>query len=1058
MKPPTPENLPPSPDDVPEGLPHDTRQTFDPGRPKVLPLAGADNATEVGPALRPPSSAPAAESEFSKMKLAGGLGERFSPQGYVNKGGFGEVWKALQVSIDRVVAVKKVRSDLRAAANPTRRAEIDMLFRREAYTAASLEHPNIVPIYDLGNSETGEPILAMKLVQGDPWDAVIERDFITLEVGAFLARHLPILIAASNAVAYAHYKGIIHRDLKPSQVMVGRFGEVLLMDWGLAMRVGDPTDAGDEHFVSSAGIATSATATNPAGTPAFMAPEQTVSSTEELGPWTDVFLLGGTLYFLLTGMPPHHGGSRMETYFRAKNGKVKPPQDASPDREVPKELAAIAMDAMAKDPLDRIPSVEAFIERLNDYLSGESRRRESEEIVAQVEDTLKRASGSYALYSECVVNLGNARALWSANPGIWPLEQRVFIEFAEAALANRDLTLATVQAERLTLGVERTALLSRIEQTEKVLRNQKRERRIALAAVGVMVVLFAVTGFQFAFEQARARAIADRARAEAVASREEAERSRERAEGLTDFMLTRLREQLKPIGRLKLLDDVASEALEYYNSVGRANLGPEALRKQSIALFNIGDVSRDTGRSDEALRAYEGALERRVSLAERSPDDVRAAVEVIATRNAIARLHLQRGDLPRAEKEANAALAASQALAEKSPAHTGNARQLATSYTNLALVQMEQGKSEEATASIREAIAVSEAAFAREPNERDLQVDCAAGYSNLGLMLQRSGDPQGAINAHRKALELREAIEAAQPTNTTNQFSMARTLLALVPLHGMRGEMPPAREASDRALALLERLVAIDPLNLEWQQGLSASLNVQAMMHSRDRDAAAAEEALNRALEIREYLVAQDGSNAAWLRDLSVAYNQLAAVAVARGDQAAALALLRKDLAIAERLSKLDPTNEVWKHDLAISYQGVGERLASLGQDVEALTYLRKGLPLFRSIFESDAKSLVAANDLAWAHVVLGELLARLEERENAKADWEAAVRVLAPFLPEPEGAEPGTMDTYARALLHLGRVDDARPWVAALLAAGWEEEGLLRLARKHGLAPPAAE
>jgi serine/threonine protein kinase len=1057
MKTPAPEgdNAPIFVDGVPEGLPEDSGQTFDPGRPKLLVVASAANPTEVGPASRPPSSGtPGQKTPSAEIKFEGDLGERFTPQGYVNKGGFGEVWKALQVSLDRVIAVKKIRSDLRAAANPTRRAEIDIVFRREAYTAASLEHPNIVPIYDLGDSENGEPILAMKLVQGDPWDAVIERDFISLEVGAFLARHLPILIAASNAVAYSHYKGIIHRDLKPSQVMVGRFGEVLLMDWGLAMRVGDPTEPGNDHFTSSAGIATSATATNPAGTPAFMAPEQTVSSTEELGPWTDVFLLGGTLYFLLTGMPPHHGGSRMETYFRAKNCKIRHPQEASPDREVPKELAEIALDAMAKDPLDRIPNVEAFVARLNNYLSGESRRRESEETVAAVEETLKHASGDYALYSECVVNLGNARALWLANPAIRSLEERVFSEFAESALANRDLTLAAVQAERLPLGLQRTGLLTRIEQTERTLKNQKRERRIALATVGVMVILFAVMGYRFALEQARARAIADAARTQADLARAEAVASRERAEGLTDFMLTRLREQLKPIGRLKLLDDVASEALEYYNSVGRANLGPEALRKQSIALFNIGDVSRDTGRSDEALSAYESALERRVELAKSSPNDARAAIDVIATRNAIARLYLQRGDLPRAETESQDALRASEALAVKAPDNTDNARQLATSHTNLALIQMEQGKPEDATASIRKAISVSEAAFTSQPKLRDLQIDCAAGYSNLGLILQRSGDPQGAIGAHRTALALREEIESAQPTNTANQFSMARTLLALVPLHGMRGEIEQAREASDRALALLERLVAIDPLNLEWEQGLSAALNVQAMMRARGGDQAGAEEALNRALEIREYLVAQDGSNAAWLRDLSVAYNQLASVAGARGDEAASLAFLRKDLAIAERLSKLDATNEVWRHDLALSYQSVGERLASLHQDGEALTQLRKGLPVFRQIFESDPKSLAAANDLAWAHVVLGEVLARLDQPDTAKEEWEAAVLVLAPFLPEPEGAEPGTIDTYARALLHLGRVEDARPWVAALLAAEWDEEGLLSLAREHGLAP----
>ncbi len=249
---------------------------------------------------------------------------------FIDRGGYGEVWEATQTSLKRTVALKRLRDDLMLDAADERRRTED--FRREALTTAALEHPNIVPVYDAGEDSKGQPQLAMKLVRGKTWKARVEDDR-DLPPDEFLGRHLPILIDVAQAVAFAHSRGVMHRDIKPSQVLVGEFGEALLVDWGLAVCFADGvrTDDGGGRPGAATGSVRStadaptcnhlASASCPAGTPAFMAPEQTDNVPDRLGPWTDVYLLGGTLYYLLTGTPPRSGMSAAGAFLDGQHGR-----------------------------------------------------------------------------------------------------------------------------------------------------------------------------------------------------------------------------------------------------------------------------------------------------------------------------------------------------------------------------------------------------------------------------------------------------------------------------------------------------------------------------------------------------------------------------------------------------------------------------------------------------------------------------------------------------------------------------------------------------------------
>lgn len=399
---------------------------------------------------------------------SGAPAPKFIIRDVIGTGGYGVVHDAVQTSLSRVVAVKKLRDEFYEAkgGHAPNNDWLEHLFRQEAVTTGLLEHPNIVPIHDLSADDNGHPLLALKLVRGKTWDLLMNEDF-AMPMPEFLARHLPILVDVAQATAFAHSRGIVHRDLKPHQVMVGEFGEALLMDWGLAA-VYDPQkllgalqDSGDVQIIPTIGT----TADNPAGSPSFMAPEQTESTSGNIGPWTDVFLLGGILYTILTAVPPHRMtnlDSPLKMFEVARKCEIIPPEQRVPDLDIPPELSSLCMRAMALDPADRVPSAAAFLRELQDFISGAGKRRESVAISAAVAERMKTNVEQYSDLSAIDSQLERALALWPGNHEALQLRQHALLQYANMAAANGDLTLARVQAERLAPSADREELLQEI--------------------------------------------------------------------------------------------------------------------------------------------------------------------------------------------------------------------------------------------------------------------------------------------------------------------------------------------------------------------------------------------------------------------------------------------------------------------------------------------------------------------------------------------------------------------------------------------------------------------
>jgi serine/threonine protein kinase len=398
----------------------------------------------------------------------------------IGTGGFGEVWQARQVSLGRLVAVKYMRRDLfeERKENESRGRALDMSFRQEALATANLEHPNIVPVHEVGIDQDGRPLIAMKLIRGRVWQDIIEEDFYLLSFGEYIAKHLPILIDVAQAVAFAHSRGVIHRDIKPAQVMVGEFGEVVLMDWGLAVQF-DPSRLAEVNSLGgSLNLPTLADATNPAGTLAYMAPEQTAKTASRLGPHTDIYLLGGLLYFLLTNTTPHDPDSVVTAFKQAKAGEMRPLLTTRRGSEIPYSLLMIVTRALAPLPEDRHESAREFIAELQQYLAGAGKRQESILITDEVRNDLEQPNLGYAEYSHFLAEVAKARVLYPENPDAGPLEEQLHIRYARQALANGDYTLARLQATQVIDAEVREEILDKADMAESSIRQQQAHQRL----------------------------------------------------------------------------------------------------------------------------------------------------------------------------------------------------------------------------------------------------------------------------------------------------------------------------------------------------------------------------------------------------------------------------------------------------------------------------------------------------------------------------------------------------------------------------------------------------
>jgi len=538
----------------------------------------------------------------------------------IGEGGVGVVYAARQASIDRTVALKMLKPAGAKSADQREK------FLSEAVVTADLDHPNIVPIYELGANETGALFYSMKKVQGTPWSKVITEKS--------LPENLEILLKVADAVGFGHARGVIHRDLKPENVMLGEYGEVLVMDWGLAIAT--------PAFRKSATITQT---TSMGGTPAYMAPEMAAGPVEKVGPQSDVYLLGAILFEILTGQPPHSGKTVMKCLMAAARNEIMPTQHSG-------ELMDIALRAMSSKMSDRPQSVRDFQNEIREYQS----HSESLALLQRAEERLQaaRVSKDYEELSRAVFEYDEAVELWEGNERAKHGGLDARLAYAEIARERDDLELADsiLLADEPSHAALKDKLQHEIAE-EKARRRRLRAARRIMAAMAAVIAIVITGGLIWVNHErnqaviARDEANEQRVKAEAatqqeaaakrdaVAQKERAEQERLKAEQAAKLEAAakvqeqKAREQAEDAERTAIAAKQAAEtakaAEEYEAYVARIGLAAAKVEENAF-----GDVAALLDECPPELRNWEwGRLRYLCGRAEASLD-ASALVEAVA--------------------------------------------------------------------------------------------------------------------------------------------------------------------------------------------------------------------------------------------------------------------------------------------------------------------------------------------------------------------------------------------------------------------------------------------
>ena len=495
----------------------------------------------------------------------------------LGEGGMGAVYRARQGSVDRGVALKMVKKNQGTTDAQDR-------FLAEAVVTGALEHPNIVPIYDLGVNTDDELFYAMKEVKGHAWTDSI--DTVSLE------ENLEVIGKVSDAIAFSHEKGIVHRDLKPDNIMIGQFGEVVVMDWGLAL----PTDKFEKPGLPfTQGLA---------GTPSYMAPEMADLSLAPIGPAADIYLLGALLFRAVTKKAPHTGKHAHAALRAAAVNTIQWPDDG--DDSYDDELLGVARKAMATRPEDRYASATDFKQALRDYRSHSESRRLTDSAIDELANAETRSS--YRSFERSIAALEEAMKLWSDNLRAAETLQMARLRYGQAAFQKGDLDLAELQLDEADLAHTELLKSIREQRAEREAQAQRLRRLKRTAASLAAVVFLTVSVSAVMINSARNKEKAAKEQ-EAIAKTEAVQRFRESQSTIAE--LSQLADVLRdyPLAQAER-QQLLKAVTDYYDrQTSKQSDVPELRIEQLRSLVRLGEVFNQLAEYSQAIKTWDRSAE-----------------------------------------------------------------------------------------------------------------------------------------------------------------------------------------------------------------------------------------------------------------------------------------------------------------------------------------------------------------------------------------------------------------------------------------------------------------
>ncbi len=768
-------------------------------------------------------------------------------------GGLGEVFVAEDTELHREVALKEI------CARHANEVASRNRFVREAEITGRLEHPGIVPIYSLGAYADGRPFYAMRFIKGDNLKDQITR-FHEADVhgrnpgerSLALRGLLRRFIDVCNAVAYAHSRGVLHRDLKPANVMVGIYGETVVVDWGLAKAgvfgqesgVSSP-GSGVENQNSASGGADSGTAESETmagsaiGTVGFMSPEQASGQLEKIGPASDVYSLGATLYFLLVGDGPFRHIGPETALERTQKGDFPPPSRMKSN--VPRALEAVCLKSMATRPEDRYPSARDLADDIEHWLADEP----------------------VAAYREP----------WRERARRWVRRHRTVASSVAALVATAVVALViglvSVERERRQTAHER-------DQKDKALQAETHARGLAMTALrkltdDVVEQQIARRGVLTDEDRRFLREIQRQYEEFAALPGDDVEQRAVRAEGNLRVGVMRLRlgepteaeaSYERAVAQYQQLANDFPDRPEFRRdlALSHGNLGllfrANARLKDGEAAYtncadilkqltkeypdrtefrqalgrcygNFGVLVRAAGRLKDAEAHYTNAVEVQKSLADEFPDRVEFRQDLARGYNNLGVLNTDAGQMWEAEAAFIQTLAIRKELAAKLSGRPDVRQELARSHGNLARLLFNVGRLSEAEPQFTDAIGHFKQLAADFPTRRDFRLDLVQSQNNLSRLLASTDRNQEAVAVCMEALAIGSQLVAEFPGMPDHRSQLGGTLVSLAMLANDRGDHVEARRRLEESLPNHQEALKANPRHPEYRQFYRDHLRVQ---------------------------------------------------------------------------------------------------------------------------------------------------------------------------------------------------------------------------------------
>jgi serine/threonine-protein kinase len=880
--------------------------------------------------------------------------------GRLGRGGMGMVFRARDLLLGRLVALKVILAD----AEPKELAR----FRTEVEAVARLQHPNIVQIYEVGE-EGGWAYCALEYVEGGS----LARKLAGQPQPARPAAQLVETLA--RAVQFAHDHGIVHRDLKPGNILLQpnpelgsrnppsptrsvsdfefRIPDFLpkITDFGLAKRLqggAGQTDTGEIL-----------------GTPGYMAPEQVRGKPQEVGPGADVYALGAILYELLTGRPPFQAATPLDTLLLVRSEEPVPPRRLLPS--VPADVETVCLQCLNREPHRRYATAGALAEDLRRFLAGEPVLARPAGLWERAVKWARRRPAAAAL-----LGVSGAAVLSLLALGLWHNTQ----------LRRYN---AELQAERDHAEEMRT--LAQAKEVEAWKRKRQAEKQWQRAEANFLSA-------QDAVKQMLTRVAND------------------------EGMLTN--EPRMELVRRKLMED----ALQFYQKFLRQRSTDPAVRWEvAMAYLRVGDLRKMLGQAADAETAYRAAIDLYKGLADEFPQIPSSRFDLAGGYTNLGTLLLATGRLPEAEQLFRRALELQQPLADEFPAKAEYREDLAGSHHNLGTLMFQTGRVPEAEQGLRRALALRQRLAEEFPATALYRQDVARTQANLGNLFCGTDRLKEAEAAFRQSLDLQQRLVEEDPKMAAYRRELAGSHQRLAVVLARTGRHEEAEQEYARAVDLQRALAEDFPRVPAYGEELAQSYRNRGLLWVRARKPKEAERDFRQALDLQQRLVDEFRHMAPYRSDLAITLEDVAEVLLQQDRLAEARQHVEQAIEHQRAARKLQPEQPAYGRCLGSHYQALAETLLRLGDHTGAAQAAEEMPPLLPQHGEGNhaaARCLARCVPLAERDPALpreigaalaqgyrDQALARLREalRHPSGPDWER-VKTDPSFAPLRSGED----------------------------------------------------